>query len=94
MNACTDIPMKVLKRHSVAAECNLLEIDDPEEGKPESLPDFHKMSARRRCSYIMELSSKVLDKCGLVDAAILEEKVEETGDGVVDYARVFVIMLH
>ena len=42
----------------------------------------------------MEVSSKVLDKCGLIDAAILGEKVEETGDGVVDHARVFVIMLH
>ena len=37
----------------------------------------------------MELSSTVLDKCGLVDAAILGENVEETGDGVVDYARFF-----
>ena len=46
MNACTDILITVLKGHYVAATCNLLEIDDPEEGKPESLPDFHKMSAR------------------------------------------------
>lgn len=88
MNACTDILITVLKGHYIAAACSLLEIDDPE-GKPKSLPALHKMSARERYSYIMDLSSKVLDKCGLVDAAILGEKVKETGDGVVDYARVF-----
>ena len=42
----------------------------------------------------MNISSKILEKCGLVSAAILGEKVEETGDSVLDYARVFVIMLH
>lgn len=88
MNACTDILITVLKGHYIAAACSLLEIDDPQ-GKPKSLPALHKMSARERYSYIMDLSSKVLDKCGLVDAAILGEKVKETGDGVVDYARVF-----
>ena len=62
----------------------MLGIDDPE-GKPKSLPALHKISARERYSYIMDLSSKVLDKCGLVDAAILGQK----GDGVVDYVRVF-----
>ena len=37
----------------------------------------------------MNLSSKVLDKCGIVDAAILGDAVKETGDSIVDYARVF-----
>ena len=45
------------------------------------------MSARGRYLYIKNISSKVLEKCGLVSAAILVEKVEET-DGVVDYAWV------
>ena len=46
-------------------------------------------SARDRYSYIMDISSKVLEKCGLVSAAILGEKVEEIGDGVIDYTWVF-----
>ena len=88
MNVCTDILITVLKGHYVAAACTLLEIDDPE-GKPKTLPAFHSMSARERYSFIINISSKVLDTCGLVDAAILGEKVEETGDGIVNYARVF-----
>ena len=62
---------------------------DDLEDKPKSLPALHKMSERERYSYIMDISSKVLEKCGLVSAAIIGKKVEETGDGVVDYARVF-----
>ena len=49
---------------------------------------YQKISARERYSYIMNIASKVLDKCVLVNEAILGEKVKESGDGVVDYARV------
>ena len=73
MNACTDILVTVLKGHYIAATCHFLQIDDPE-SKPKALPDFHSKSSRERYSYVINLSSKVLDKCGLLDVAILGGK--------------------
>lgn len=87
MNSCTDTLITILKGHYIAAACNILGIDDPE-GKPKSLPIFQNMSARERYAYIINISAKVLDKCGLVEAAILGGEVSETGDGIVNYAQV------
>ena len=70
MNACMDILITVLKGHSVASAYTLLGIDQPD-SKPARLPTFSKMSAREKYSFIINLSSQVLDKCGFVDAAIL-----------------------
>ena len=88
MNTCIDAMMTILKGHYVASACHLLGIDDPE-SKPRNLPDFSKMSAWEKYSFIINLSSEVLNNCGPVDAAILGQKVTETEDGIFNYARVF-----
>ena len=89
MNACTDMLLTVLKGHYVAAACNELGIDGPNSPLPNTLPDFQRMPARERYSFIMKLSTQVLNKCGIVEEALIGATIEDSKDGVANYARVF-----
>ena len=89
MNACTDILFTVLKGHYIAAACNELGIDNPNSLPPETLPDFQRVSARERYSFIMKLSTQVLKRCEVVEEALIGEIVQDKEDGVANYARVF-----
>ena len=46
------------------------------------------MSKGERMSFIVGISSKVLENCGVVTDALLKEKVVNTMDGVHNYSRV------
>lgn len=89
MNACTDVLFTVLKGHYVAAACNELGLENPNSPLPDTLPDFRRMTARERYSFIMKLSSQVLDKCGVIEEALIGKPVKDNKDGVANYARVF-----
>lgn len=89
MNACTDVLFTVLKAHYVAAACKELGIESPNSPLPETLPDFRRMAARERYSFIMKLSTQVLERCGVIEEALIGATVHDIKDGVQNYARVF-----
>ena len=89
MNACTDVLFTVLKAHYVAAACKELGIESPNSPQPETILDFTRMPARERYSFIMKLSTEVLERCGVVEEALIGTAVKDTKDGVQNYVRVF-----
>lgn len=90
MNACTDILLTVLKGHYVAAACKEVGIDNANSLPPtDTLPNFQQMPAREQYSFIMKLASQVLERCGIVECALIGELVIDGEHAVANYARVF-----
>lgn len=87
VNASLEFLLTVVKGHILAVACELLgvsKLDSPLQLPPglrESSPDH-------QFSFIRRLALQVLDRCGLLGAALTREKVQEIGDGVYNYARV------
>ena len=70
----------------VVAACKELGIDHPD--SKASCTELSGMSKGERMSFIVGISSKVLENCGVVTDALLKEKVVNTMDGVYNYSRV------
>ena len=70
----------------VVAACKELGIDHPD--SKASCTELSGMSKGERMSFIVGISSKVLENCGAVTDALLEEKVVNTMDGVYNYSCV------
>ena len=89
MNACTDVLFTVRKAHYVAAACIELGIESPNSPQPDTTPDFTRMPARERYSFIMKLPKEVLERCRVVEETLIGTAVKDTKDVVQNYARVF-----
>ena len=87
MNACVAFHMTVLKGYFIAAACEYLEIKSPDSDITNG-PDLKTTTITERKTFIHNLAEKVLDKCGIIEEAILLKNVDSTNDGVFSYARV------
>ena len=87
MNASTDFLTTVLSGHYVAAACNILELEKADSPIP-GIPDYKKSSLEEKQAFVFKIAGQVVDRCGLVDDALLFEKVKNPLDGVYSYTRV------
>lgn len=83
-NACIDALMAVYSGYVVAAACQELEIDDPDS----KITQFNGMSKQERLSFTIDIANKVVNKCGIITDALLNNTVTDTKDGVYNYSRV------
>lgn len=87
VNACLDFFTTVVKGHILAVACEVLEVRNLD--SPLQLPPgLQESSPERQISFIKSIAVQVVDKCGLVGAALTRRNVDETKDGVYNYARV------
>ena len=77
LHACLDA---VYKGHLIAAACKELGINSPDDDLP--------TQTQADNSILQRVASRVVDSCTIVSEAILGKEVEESGDGVYNYARV------
>lgn len=72
VNACTDVLFTVLKVAAARKELGI----EPNSPLPETLPDFRRMAARKRYSFIMKLSTQFLKRCEVVEEALIGATVQ------------------
>ena len=70
----------------MAAGCQELGIDHPDSSI--TFDKLNGMSKGERMTFLVGISYKVLDKCGVVTAALLNKTVVNTNDGVHNYSHV------
>ena len=76
-----------MKGHILAAACGVLGVSNFD--SPFHLPPgLQDSSPQHQFSFIRRIAVQVVDRCGVVGAALTREKVEEIKDGVYNYARV------
>lgn len=88
MTACTELLRAVLQGHYLSVACSILGIEKYDDTPPD-LPDIRGTSAEAKKAYIYDLAGKVVEKCGLIEDALLLNTVDGTCDGIYNYARVF-----
>ena len=87
MNACCDFLMTVLKGHYIAEACTTLNLDSPESDLA-NVPDPKTTSVQERRAFVNDIAATVVEKCGLIEDAILLNDVDNSSDGVYNYTRV------
>ena len=85
-NASLDALMAVFSGYVVAAACQELGIDHPD--SKVNIDILSGMSKGERMSFIVGISYKVMNKCGIVTDALLNKTVVNTKDGVYNYSHV------
>ena len=87
VNTSLDFMLTVVKGHLLAAACKILGATSFD--SPLQLPqDIKNKSTEEQLSFLSSISAEVVEKCTLLDKAFTREVVEETNDGVYNYARV------
>ena len=88
MTACTELLTTVLRGHYLLVACSILGIETYDD-VPSGLPDTKGSSPEAKRAYICDLAGRVVEQCGLIEDALLLNRVEGTTDGVYNYSRVF-----
>ncbi len=89
MNACVDFLMAVVKGHYITAACQILGIEDPQ-SEIANIPNPKCTSVEERREFVYSVAKSVVDKCGLVDNALLlkdDATEDEHKDGIHSYTR-------
>ena len=76
---CQDALLTIYKGHLITAACSELGLDSPDS-------DWPKPLTREVC--VANIALKVLTQCTIIPEAILGQPLEESEDGVYNYARV------
>ena len=88
VNACVDFLLTVFKGHILACAYTILGVTNLESSLPFP-PGIAMSSASDQLQYLRQVAVlRVVEKCTLIDAALTREIVEETTDGVHNYAQV------
>lgn len=87
LHACCDALFLILKGHILAVACGELGISNPDAEIP-SAPSKGGCSVSECRSFIETLAVKVMNRCSIVEGAILNRNVDDTSDSVYNYARV------
>ena len=77
----------MVKGHILAVACEVLgvtKLDSP----LQLPPGLRESNSQSQLSFLRSLALQVVDRCTLVGAALTRDKVDETNDGVYNYARV------
>ena len=88
-NACRDVLFTILKGHYIAAACIEMGIETPNEipQNVQVLSQVQQQSAAQQRQYIYSIAQAVVEKCSVIEGAILFKSMPETGDMVHNYAR-------
>ena len=86
MHACTDALFTVLKGHILAAACKELNIDSIDSRIP-AVCHLKGSSNKEKLKFVVQISSKVAEKCTIIKESILGQTINESGDGKNNYAR-------
>ena len=87
MTACTDLLVTVIKGHYLSVACSILGIKKCTDVPP-NIPNVKNISPQEKKAFIRDLAGHVVDQCGLIEEALLLMPVDNTNDGVYNYARI------
>ena len=85
-HACSDALFTIFKGHIIAAACKEMGLSGPDDELTDKLTD---KSNTERCTYVINIARKVVDKYTIVGDAILNKPTSETDDGIHNYTRQF-----
>lgn len=90
LHACCDALFVILKRHILTVACDELGISNPD-AEISSAPlkgGCSGCSVSERRSFIETLAVKVMNRCSIVEGALLNHNVDDPSNSVYNYARV------
>ena len=87
VDACLEFLLTVVKGHILAVACEVLGVSKLD--SPIQLPPgIRNSSPQHQFCFVRSIAVQVIEKCGVVGAALTRKTVEEVKDGVYNYARV------
>lgn len=87
LDACMDALQTIFKGHLIAAACEELGIESPDDTPEEFIRMKNALCMKEKLSLLVAISNKVADRCTIMPESILKQTMKESKDGVYNYAR-------